>query len=145
MDWEPVKFTENGGDMVKFAGPSDEFCSGILDRLQFADFTIWQSGQNAIAIIKTGRYEGVDDGLGSLEGEMFSNASNTSNVEVGRFTNSVDVGLEGEGVVKDNTQVPGRRSRVDINRTNLDGNGRGGLLVFRVNGEELSLVVIELE
>ncbi len=76
---------------------------------------------------------------------MFSYAGSMSDLKVSRFTNSVNVGLEGESVVKDNTQVPGRRSRVDINRTNLDGNGRGGLLVFRVNGEELSLVVIELE
>ena len=63
----------------------------------------------------------MDDGFGSLAGEMFSNTANTLDVEVGRFTNSVDVGLEGEGVVKDNTEVSGRGSGIDFNSTDLYG------------------------
>ena len=40
MDHYPVKFSENGGDMVKVVGPGDEFSSSVLDGLQFADFII---------------------------------------------------------------------------------------------------------
>ena len=51
MNREPVKVTKDGGDMVILPGPCDEFCSSILDRLQFPDFEIRESGQNAVAII----------------------------------------------------------------------------------------------
>ncbi len=76
---------------------------------------------------------------------MFSDMANTLDVEEGQFTNSVDVGLEGEGIVKDNTQVPGQGSGINFSRANLDGSTRGGLKEFGVNGEELSLIIIELE
>ena len=68
--------------MVIFTGLGDEFSSSILDRLQCADFAIWESGQNAVAIIKPGRDKGVDNGLSCLEGEMFSNMADSSDVEI---------------------------------------------------------------
>ena len=47
----------------------------------------------------------MDNGLNSLEGEMFSNTADLSDMEVSQFAYSVDVGFEGESVVKDNVQV----------------------------------------
>ena len=85
----------------------------------------------------------MNDGLGGLEGEMFSYAGNASDMEKGRFADSSNVGLKGEGVVKDNTQVSGRRSWVNVHGANLDGRAGGGLIVFGVNGKELSLIVVE--
>ena len=52
MSQEPVEFSEDGCDMVILAGPGDEFSSSILDRLQFTDLTVWQSSQNAVAVIQ---------------------------------------------------------------------------------------------
>ena len=52
MNWEPMKFSKDGGDMVVFTGPGDEFSSSVPDRLQFADFTIWKSSQNPVTVIK---------------------------------------------------------------------------------------------
>ena len=51
MDSEPVEFSEDGGDVVIFVGLGDEFGSSVLDRLHFADFAIWESSQNAVAVI----------------------------------------------------------------------------------------------
>ena len=42
----------------------------------------------------------MDDDLSSLEGEMFSDMADALDVEIGRFTYSVDVGLEGETLSK---------------------------------------------
>ena len=39
----------------------------------------------------------MDDGLSSLEGEMFSYTADLSDMKVSLFAYSVDVGLEGEG------------------------------------------------
>ena len=54
-NWEPMKFSEDGGDMVIFAGLGDEFSISILDRLQFVDFAIWESSQSAVAVIELGQ------------------------------------------------------------------------------------------
>ncbi len=51
MNWEPMKLLKDGCDIVIFTGLRDDFSSSILDRLQFADFAIRESGQNAVAII----------------------------------------------------------------------------------------------
>ena len=48
---------------------------------------------------------------------------------------SVDVGLEGEGIVEDNTQVSSQESGVNFNSANLDGGTRGGLKEFGVDGD----------
>ena len=49
-----MKFLKDGGDMVIFIGLGDEFSSSILDRLQFANFAIQESSQNAVAVIERG-------------------------------------------------------------------------------------------
>ena len=53
-NWEPMKLSKDGDDTVVFTGPGDEVSSSILDRLQFADFAIRESGQDAVAIIQLG-------------------------------------------------------------------------------------------
>ena len=68
---KPVELSEEGGDVVILAGLGDEFSSSILDRLQFTDFTVWQSSQNTVAVVQQRRDQGVDDSLGGLEGKMF--------------------------------------------------------------------------
>ena len=50
MNQEPMELLKDGGDMVMFTRLGDEFGSRILDGLQFVDFAIRESGQNAIAI-----------------------------------------------------------------------------------------------
>ena len=66
-------------------------------------------------------------------------------MEISRFAYSVDVVLEGEGIVKDNAQVSRRGSGVNFNIANLDGGVWSGLEEFGMDGEELSLVVIQFE
>ncbi len=51
INWKPVELSEDGGDVVILAGLGNEFSSSFLDRLQFTDFTVWQSSQNAVAVI----------------------------------------------------------------------------------------------
>ena len=47
----PVKLSKDGGDMVIFMRPSDKFSSSILDGLQYANFTVRESSQDAVAIV----------------------------------------------------------------------------------------------
>ena len=49
-----MKFSKVGGDMVVFTGLRGEISSSTLDILQFADFAIWKSSQNAVTVIKLG-------------------------------------------------------------------------------------------
>ena len=51
MNREPMKLSKDGRDMVIFTRLSDKFCSSIPDRLQFANVTVRQSGQDAVAIV----------------------------------------------------------------------------------------------
>ena len=51
MNWEPMKLLKDGGDMVISMRLGNEFSSSILDRLQFTDFAIRESSQNAVTII----------------------------------------------------------------------------------------------
>ena len=69
----------------------------------------------------------MSDGLSRLEGEMFLNTADSSDVEVSRFAYSVDVGLEGEGMIKDNTHVSSTGGGVNFKIANLDGGVWGGL------------------
>ncbi len=49
---DPVELYKESGYMVMFARPSDQLDSSILDRLKPGDVTVWQSSQDAVAVVK---------------------------------------------------------------------------------------------
>ena len=45
---------------------------------------------------------------------MSADSAYAMDMEKGQFTGSGDMGLEVEGIVKDNSQISGRRGRVNV-------------------------------
>ena len=57
---------------------------------------------------------------------MSVNSANPTDVEEGQFTDTSDMGIEGKGIVKDNTKVSSGQEWVNVHVANLDaGLGRG--------------------
>ena len=80
----------------------------------------------------------MDQGFCSREGQEFLDATNTAEMEEGRFTDGRDVRAEEQGVIKDDTQVPGRWVWLDGGLTYSDGKICGGWDVFEMEKKELS-------
>ena len=76
---------------------------------------------------------------------MFSDTADSSDMEISQFAYSVNVGLKGEGIVKDNAQVSCRGSGVDFEISYLDGDVWSGLEEFGMDGEELGLIIIQFK
>ncbi len=55
------------------------------------------------------------------------------------------MGLEGEGIVEENTQISSQGSGVNFNIANFAGGVRGALNKFGVDQKELRLIVIQFE
>ena len=49
---EPVELYKERDYMVMFARPSDQLGSSVLNGLKSGDVTVWQSGQDAVAVVR---------------------------------------------------------------------------------------------
>ena len=60
-----MELYEERGHMVMFARPRDQPGSSVLDTLKSGDIIVWQSGQDAVTVVKLRQHKGMDYGLGS--------------------------------------------------------------------------------
>ncbi len=70
------------------------------------------------------------NGLSCLKGKVFLDTADSSNVEERQFAYSINMGLEGEGIVKDNIQISSRGCGIDFHIANLGGDVRSSLQKF---------------
>ena len=52
-DWEPMEFSQDGGDMLMLPGTGNEAGSRVLDTLKFLKVTVRESRESTIAIVQS--------------------------------------------------------------------------------------------
>ena len=78
FDREPVELLENGGNVVKRGGSSDDAGCWVLDRLKFMKVFMGDTKRKWVAVIKTGGDEAVNQEGSGVTGEKEAKAINVS-------------------------------------------------------------------
>ena len=143
LDWEPVELTEDGGDVVSGSGSGEKAGGRVLTVLSFFEDLGGDAIEEAITVVESGGDEGVYEGLGSSVGEHGAEAGNVAEVKKGGFGDLVDMGLEGEGRVKEDTEVAhsgggGDSGAIDTEGEVMSGAGEG----VRADYEDFGLIAI---
>ena len=100
-----MEVTEDWGDVFPGAGASEEASSRVLYVLKFVEDSGGGTIEQAVAVVKSGCDESVDEGFSGSEREFGPEAGNVTEVEECSFCCVIYVGHEREGGVNDNTQV----------------------------------------
>ena len=82
FDGEPVESVENWGDVVTGPGVGEEAGSRVLNHLESMEGVGGDASEEGVAIIQTGRDEGVDKGFSSRGREAVSEFGDAAEVEV---------------------------------------------------------------
>ena len=100
-----VESFESQEEYVVFTRPgvTEEASTRVLDHLESMEGMRGDASEEGVAVIKTGRDEGVDEGFSSRGGLAVSDFGDAAEVEVGGLNNGADVGNKGESGVHDNT------------------------------------------
>lgn len=120
-DGEPVELLEDRCNVVGGWRVCDDACSRVLDQLEFMEGFLWETEEEGVAIIQTGGDEAVyEDGSG-LGGKRGAETVDVTEMEVGGADGVINVGSEGKGAVKDDTQTLDLRGGGDGRAVNTDG------------------------
>ena len=130
FDWEPVEFLEDRSNVVSGSGSGEQAGSGVLNILEFFEDLGGDAVEEAVTVVESGGDEGVNEGLGSSVGEHGAEAGNVAEVKEGSLGDLVDMGLEGEGRVKEDTEVAdsgggGDSGAIDTEGEIMRGAGEG--------------------
>ena len=83
FDRKPVEVSEDRGDVFIAAGGGEQTSGRVLNILEFIEDNVWRSIQDAVAVVQSGGYEGMNQSLGGGKGQRGPEACNVLEVEEG--------------------------------------------------------------
>ena len=140
FDGEPVKSTEGRGNVIApLVVGKDSASQRVLNGLEAVERSVWETVEQGITIVETGRNEGVGKGNSRFGVEEGSNLSEGAKLEEGGLTNSGYVAGEGMVGVEGHAEVKGRCGRRDSVIAKRDGGvGDLGPLLRSADDKEFS-------
>ena len=80
-----MKSSKEWSDVVESRFLEDEACGAVLDNLKAVDRTGGKTGEDRVAVVKTGENEGGNEFGGGFSGQIFADETDAANVEEARL------------------------------------------------------------
>ena len=87
-----MEVASDRGDVFIAAGRGEQSSGRVLNILKFVEDCVGRAIEDAVAVVKSGGYEGMDKNLGGGKGQGGPEACNVREVEEGSFGDVIGVG-----------------------------------------------------